>query len=97
MYKRQVPYSTSSIEDLYINDEYVEDYDHNSDKEETVIMRTPSFVSESKSALVNEGGTIRLPCIVDRLEGFVLLWKKGEDIITVGSQIVNKVKQQIIN
>ena len=77
---------------MYRNDDYVYDDSHeNGDKEETVIMRTPSFVSESKSALVNEGGTIRLPCIVDSLEGFVLLWKKGEDIITVGSQIVYKV------
>ena len=68
------------------------DQNGNSDIEESVITRTPTFVSESKSALVNEGGTIRLPCIVNRLEGFVLLWKKGQDIITVGNQIVYKVK-----
>jgi hypothetical protein len=28
------------------------------------------------SILVNEGETVRLPCVVDRLEGFVLLWKQ---------------------
>ena len=34
----------------------------------------------------------RLPCIVDRLEGFVMLWKRGKDIITVASQIIDKVQ-----
>ena len=33
----------------------------------------------------------RLPCIVDRLEGFVMLWKKNGEIITVASQIIDKV------
>ena len=64
----------------------------NGEKEEVAVMGTPEFVSEPKKAMVNEGDTLRLPCIVDRLEGFVLLWKKNSDIITVGSQIINKVK-----
>jgi hypothetical protein len=34
------------------------------------------FVTEAMSILVNEGETVRLPCVVDRLEGFVLLWKQ---------------------
>jgi PhoPQ-activated pathogenicity-related protein len=34
------------------------------------------FVTEAMSMLVNEGETVRLPCVVDRLEGFVLLWKQ---------------------
>ena len=34
---------------------------------------------------------LRLPCIVDRLEGFVMLWKKNGEIITVASQIIDKV------
>ena len=33
----------------------------------------------------------RLPCKVDRLEGFVMLWKKDANIITVGEQIIDKV------
>ena len=32
----------------------------------------------------------RLECKVDRLEGFVMLWKKNNDIITVASQIIDK-------
>merc|ERR1712183_720179 len=38
--------------------------------------------------IVNEGDAMRLPCLVDRLEGFVMLWKKN--IITVASQIIDK-------
>ena len=42
--------------------------------------------------IVNEGDTVRLPCIVDRLEGFVMLWKRSEVIITVANQIIDKVE-----
>merc|ERR1719186_1272729 len=51
-------------------------------------MKAPGFVSETMNLVVNEGETIRLPCIVTRLQGFVLLWKKNENIITVGDQIL---------
>ena len=34
----------------------------------------------------------RLPCKVDGLEGFVMLWKKDANIITVGEQIIDKVR-----
>ena len=56
-----------------------------------VIPTTPKFITEPLSVLVNEGETVRLPCMVDRLEGFVMLWKKNKDIITVASQIIDKV------
>ena len=53
-------------------------------------MATPRFLSTPQTLLVNEGETIRLPCKVDRLEGFVMLWKKNNNIITVGDQIIDK-------
>lgn len=59
-------------------------------EEESAVLQTPKFVSPPESVLVNEGDTIRLPCLVDRLEGFVMLWKRGNDIITVASQIIDK-------
>ena len=34
---------------------------------------------------------VRLPCLVDRLEGFVMLWKKKDNILTVAEQIIDKV------
>ena len=37
-----------------------------------------------------------MPCIVDRLEGFVMLWKKNGEIITVASQIIDKVTMIMI-
>ena len=59
-------------------------------RNEIEVMATPKFVSSPESVMVNEGDTVRLPCIVDRLEGFVMLWKRGTDIITVASQIIDK-------
>ena len=58
---------------------------------ETELMKTPTFRSLSQRFAANVGDTVRLPCLVDRLEGFVILWKKGADIITVASQILDKV------
>jgi len=51
---------------------------------------TPRFTSDSSHLLVNEGGTVRLPCLVDMLEGFVLLWKKGTSILTVQYQVIDQ-------
>ena len=39
---------------------------------------------------------IRLPCLVDRLEGFVTLWKKNGEIITVARQIIDKVTMMMV-
>jgi len=57
---------------------------------DTVVPDTPQFITSSQSVLVNEGDTLRLPCLVDRLEGFIMLWKKNGNIITVASQIIDK-------
>merc|ERR1712223_1924552 len=57
--------------------------------EEREMVQMPHFVTSGNNMLVNEGSTIKLPCQVNRLEGFVLLWKKGEDFVAVGDRIVN--------
>ena len=41
--------------------------------------------------VVRRGETVRLPCMVDRLEGFVLLWRKDDNIVSVGSQVLDSV------
>ena len=69
---------------------------NNEDPEEGTIsekelISTPKFVTEAQSVIVNEGETVRLPCLVERLEGFVLLWKRNGEIITVANQIIDKV------
>lgn len=81
------PYSQSEVSDY-------EDYDNSDMKSdnhnEIRISTTPKFQTNPQILLVNEGDTVRLPCYVDKLEGFVMLWKRNVDIITVGSQIIDK-------
>ena len=60
------------------------------DADSVQVFPTPTFTTESSNMIVNEGDTVRLPCYVDKLEGFVMLWKRNVDIITVGSQIIDK-------
>ena len=67
-----------------------ETHEESDNEVEYKVMTTPRFLSTPQSLLVNEGENIRLPCKVDRLEGFVILWKRNKDIITVGDQIVDK-------
>ena len=76
-----------------MNEDTVYEYENlpdNGKEDEYRVMATPRFLSTPQTLLVNEGDTIRLPCKVDRLEGFVMLWKKNKDIITVGDQIIDK-------
>ena len=49
------------------------------------------FTTYAQFPLIINGPFFRLPCVVDRLEGFVMLWKKNGEIITVASQIIDKV------
>ena len=63
-----------------------------SKESELELLATPKFVTSPQSVIVNEGDTVRLPCMVERLEGFVLLWKRNMDIVTVASQIIYKVR-----
>ena len=41
--------------------------------------------------MVNEGETIKLPCFIDKIEGYVLLWKfgDGDSLLSVGSRVVS--------
>ena len=69
--------------------EYTTEDDIN--EEENVILTNPVFTTKPLTTLVDEGTNIKLPCFVEKLEGFVLLWKKNSEIITVGEQIIGKV------
>ena len=62
------------------------------DADSVQVFPTPTFTTESSNMIVNEGDTVRLPCIVDRLEGFVMLWKRRGVIVTVANQIIDKVR-----
>ena len=88
------PYSYAG-DDLYDYETAGEDLKYNTSdnvkEKQVIVMSTPQFTSTSETLTVNEGDTLRLPCLVDRLEGFVLLWKKDKEIITVADQIIDKV------
>ena len=80
-----MPYSSKSEDVEYEYENLGEE-----GEDEYRVMSTPRFLSTPQTLLINEGDTIRLPCKVDRLEGFVMLWKKNKNIITVGDQIIDK-------
>jgi len=82
--------SVSTPDDYYSSDDY---YSYSSDddylsSEEKVVHTNPEFLSDSTNDWVNEGETIKLPCLVDKLEGFVLMWKKGKDMIALGDRMM---------
>eukprot|EP00092_Neocalanus_flemingeri_P012338 GFUD01013302.1.p1 GENE.GFUD01013302.1~~GFUD01013302.1.p1 ORF type:complete len:508 (+),score=79.40 GFUD01013302.1:150-1673(+) len=85
--------------DYYNDEEYYNDdaynYDNNNESneirdaagvKETIVKRNPKFKSTPKTIMVNEGDTIKLPCTVDKLENFVIIWKKGSGILAVGDK-----------
>ena len=75
------------------SDELYDEYEDQPQHLETEMMKAPTFLSLAGQFSVSVGETVRLPCLVDRLEGFVILWKKGTTILTVASQIIDKVNK----
>ena len=61
--------------DLYNNEDYTDpdglgEHGGQQDEnrpDESVIYKLPKFVTKPQNLMVNEGSTIRLPCVVDRL------------------------------
>ena len=82
------PYN--NLEDLYSTD--YGDYDDNNQlSEEEAIMKAPSFVSSSLDVVVNEGETIRLPCIVSRsVETPGLVLSAAIPVLTVATIVTMK-------
>jgi len=81
------PYNEDSKDyDDYENSNIIE---NDADKE-IKNYPTPKFTSESHRMLPTEGETLRLPCLVDDLTGFVLMWKKNGQIITVQHQVIDQ-------
>merc|ERR1712013_407554 len=58
-------------------------------REEILITETPEILSLPQHLVVRRGQNVRLPCLVDRLEGYVLLWRKDDNIVSVGSQVLD--------
>ena len=69
------PYSDSSSsvgDDYYADDydNYASDDDDYLNENERVVHTVPEFVSKQIDVWVNEGDTIKLPCLVDKLGEF---------------------------
>jgi len=64
------------------------------DPEEHPVEREAEFTSIPTKVVINEGDTIRLPCFVDKIEGYVLLWKFGETILSVGGRVIDSSRER---
>jgi len=71
-----------SLEDLYSPD-------YGNELQVSDTLMPPPFTSSPLHLSVSEGDTVRLPCIVSRLEGFVLLWKRGGRTIALGPHLLD--------
>ena len=70
-------------EDYY--DAVHENYDATKEVELTNI---PKFITNAKSIMVNEGDTIKLSCVVDKLGRFQIM-HEGEDFMNHNLQIIS--------
>lgn len=62
--------------------------------EEKPIQHPAKFTTLPQHSMVNAGGTIRLPCFVDKIEGYILLWKFGETILSVGGRVIDSSERK---
>eukprot|EP00096_Caligus_rogercresseyi_P000157 TRINITY_DN1043_c0_g1_i4.p1 TRINITY_DN1043_c0_g1~~TRINITY_DN1043_c0_g1_i4.p1 ORF type:complete len:469 (-),score=111.82 TRINITY_DN1043_c0_g1_i4:484-1890(-) len=78
-------------DEYYSNDEYP-------GEDEKVVHMTPKFISKSEDLLVNEGDTLKLPCLIDVIgQGFAVIWKKepGNHIVAVENQVIDRTDSRI--
>jgi len=95
-----LPASDADYPNDYYNDEeyYSDDYDASMETNEIYdahghkeieVRRNPIFVTQGRNIMVNEGDTIKLPCVLDKLDkNMVIMWKKADDIIALGTNIM---------
>jgi len=87
----QSDYYNDAYYDGNDNDKY-EDGNENKIGPENESKRIPKFVSISKTITINEGQTIKLPCQVDKLENFVMIWKHGTNILAMNGKLMDNKK-----
>jgi hypothetical protein len=61
------------------------------DYKEEESVDPPSFISSPMNITINEESMLRLPCKLDNLQGSILLWKKENTIIAIGTLVVDMV------
>jgi len=90
----------------YNEQEYKDDYDYGDEDTPSVevegaaavLTHRPVIISEPINTDVDNGMTIRLPCVVDKLPGEIpIIWKKEDEkktIIAMGSRIIEPEYQE---
>merc|ERR1712110_226357 len=76
-----------------VPDDYSYDYEPNYDEGDYGIDEVstgPEFVTTGQTFLFNKGDTIRLPCFVDNLDGFIIKWSTEDLILAVGSTLIDQ-------
>ena len=83
----------------YYNDDYNADYDYDDDlpvndvEDDKLPSHIPKIVSDSVKLDVDNGMTIRLPCVVDKLpDGVQIIWSKMDSMsttIAIGTIVVD--------
>jgi len=83
----------SSDQYEYDYDEYNE-YNVETSEEESVhdkenaVTSLPQFLSQSTNLAVDSGETLTLPCYVNKVDDYVLMWIKDGEIISLGNKII---------
>jgi len=83
----------SSDQYEYDYDEYNE-YNVDTSEEESVhdkenaVTSLPQFLSQSTNLAVDSGETLTLPCYVNKIDDYVLMWIKDGEIISLGNKII---------
>lgn len=85
--------------DEYYNDDYNAEYDYDDDlpindvEDDKVPSHIPKIVSDPVKLDVDNGMTIRLPCVVDKLpDGVQIIWSKMDSMsttIAIGTRVVS--------
>ena len=57
-------------------------------QEEVAVEQEAKFTSPPVRLMVNQGSSFRLPCTVEDIGAFILLWKAGGTILSVGERVV---------
>jgi len=70
-----------------------ENYDATDEVESTSI---PNFISMAESIMINEGDTIKMSCLVDKLDNLIILWKKGNKIIVLNGRLYEDDDDRIV-
>jgi len=82
-------YDYDEYNEVAVGRSEADDYDeYYGDYLEKAVTSIPEFLSQSTNLAVDSGETFSLPCYVTRMDDYVLMWMKDDEIISLGNQIL---------